>query len=80
MKLVVIVLLLFFFSAEAEKKNEKKKKIPDEDMYGYMTKYLETHAKNPEAKPMVNKIRNSEEYMKLRAKFGTTNILKEKKK
>jgi hypothetical protein len=79
MKLFLITL---FFSAVvfgAEKK-PKKRWISEQDEYRHMINYLDKFSNVKEAKPMVNKIKNSDEYIELHAKFGTIIFPDSKKK
>jgi hypothetical protein len=68
------VLLLFFISLVLSGA------IPDKERYEHMMDYLTKFGDVKEARPMVNKIRNSDDYVKLHKEFGRTKKLDEKNK
>lgn len=52
----------------------------DDERYQHMVNYLDHFENNKEAKPMINKIKNSEDYIKLYARFGKIIFSEAKKK
>jgi hypothetical protein len=79
MKLLLITLLFSVVVFGVEKK-PKKRWISEQDEYRHMINYLDKFSNVKEAKPMVNKIKNSDEYIELHAKFGTIIFPDSKKK
>lgn len=80
MKLLLITLLFSSLVFGVENKPKKKSVLSEEEEYRHMVNYLDKFSDVKEAKPMVNKIKNSDEYIKLHAKFGPIIFTDSKKK
>lgn len=79
--MIFLVFLLFVTLAICSTPVEKKKEpLSERERYNGMVDYLSKFSGAKEARPMVNKIKNSEEWQKLHSKFGATILQKEKKK
>jgi uncharacterized protein YutD len=59
---------------------KKKEGLLDDERYQHMVNYLDHFENNKEAKPMINKIKNSDDYIKLYARFGNIIFSEAKKK
>ena len=77
---LLIVLIWWTLSSGATTPIKKKDSIPDDERYQHMVNYLDHFENNKDAKPMINKIKNSEDYIQLYARFGNIIFSEAKKK